>query len=235
MTGFVSAGTFSSIPDSGVSRWTFDNADTSGSTATDVWGGNNATIDGATTGTTGASQTYDTGEAYSFDGNNDRCDVSDDASFSGLPELSFAFWARFNNTSSREKFVAKGVDVGSQRNYEWDITKDSNETVWFSVADGSGYSEVQPSDTLSTNTWYHIVGVYSDTDDYIELYLDGTRIGRIDGVVTMQDDSGPLVFGAENDGGGGGDWLNGDLDDPRLYSKPLSSTEVSNLYSTGHI
>lgn len=42
-------------PGSGVSRWTFDNEDTDGSTAIDTWSNNNGSIegDGVTTGATG--------------------------------------------------------------------------------------------------------------------------------------------------------------------------------------
>ena len=37
------------IPDSGVSRWTFDDGDTDSGTALDVWNDNDGTINGATT------------------------------------------------------------------------------------------------------------------------------------------------------------------------------------------
>lgn len=207
------------IPDSGVSRWTFDDADTDSGTATDVWGDNDGTINGATTGVSGANQTYTTNEAYSFDGTDDNVTVTIGNSYS---TFSVALWYYLDSSSSNECLFSIGNESGE---------------VTFRVDSGNGYDLFDDGVTNGggggEGSWIHVCLTVDTTSSDFEIYENGSSI--ITGSFNVDFGSGDLYFGERNPVDDGGDNLSGDLDDIRLYDKVLSSNEVSNLYNNGSI
>lgn len=214
--GIVGSG--GAIPDSGVARWTYDNADTSGSTAIDVWGGNDATITGATIGATGVSTTYDSGESYSFDGSDDYVQTT---GVSPGDSFSVATWI-YPLSSSSTVF----------RN---DNSNGFQLAIRFNDEIGINAGDISATDfgTISYNTAYHTVLTVENTgtDSYdIVLYMDGSQFGSAS-ITTGNLPPTDIRFGEAYSGNP----FDGRLDDPRVYSKVLTATEASNLYNTGSI
>jgi len=81
-------------------------------------------------------------------------------------------------------------------------------------------------------TWVHVVGVYDAAAMEGRIYVDGALSGTasVPGVAP----SGPLVMGAAWSGSMWNDRLTGDIDDVWLWERPLTATEVSQLFTTGH-
>lgn len=220
------------IPDSGVSRYTFDNGDTSNGTAVDVWGGNDATINGATTGVSGANQSYTTNEAYSLDGSDDYLT----APYTNPSTISLACWINLDGVISNQIIASVWSPTSSEQAIKlWhnDTTDDANkEGARWEVNTSAGLVVSSNNAVLSTNTWYHLVGTYDGSS--VTLYIDGSQVDSIshsgdistsplDYTIGAQDPNAPVAF------------YGGDLDDMRLYDKGLSATEVLNLYNTGSI
>ena len=200
------------IPDSGLARLTFDNADTESGTAFDIWNNNDATINGATTGVTGANQTYTTGEAYDFEGSNDYLDF--DASLLSSGPASVAIWANVDSWS--DGVVLSGyasellrTDGGANEWYAWDVN----------ITGISG----------SLDQWDHFV-LTDDGAGTVEVYKNATSQGTAS---YSSSDSQDWEIGrrATNQDR----YFDGSLDDLRVYDKELTSTEVSNLYNNGSI
>jgi|GEM_PF-1307730 len=197
----------------------------SGSTANDFSGaGNDGTVNGATLGASGLLGT----SAYGFDGTDDYVEIADDPSFSGLGSFTISLWFTHQNAGSRSKIAAKGVDVGSNRNYEWEFSKLSDETIRFDVTDGTDNTEVVTSTSTAEGVWYHVGAVYDDAAGDIEIYLDGSLEDSAT-PVTMQNDGGPLWLGAEADGGSGTEWLDGRIAEFRFYDAVLSGTQLQTI------
>jgi len=204
------------IPDSGVSRYTFNNADTSGGTAIDSWGNNDATINGATTGVSG-----ELGEAYDFDGTNDYVDTPVSPISGGM---SISVWA---NASSSQNggftaIISNREESGAGAQTEIDFNPSISEMVGY-----LGGTEVA-AHTLITDQWVHHCLTWDGST--AEYYVDGSSVGTasVGSVVTSRDfDIGRRPAGDNN--------IVATIDDPRIYDKGLSSTEVSNLYNTGSI
>lgn len=213
------------VPDSGVSRWTFNNTDTNSSTAIDVWGPNDATIDDVTTGVQGANQTYITNEAYSFDRTNDFIDIPNDFGvFTG--DYSIAFWVS-----------PDAIDSTSQRIL--DLRGEIAISIDISTHNGGVYLNEYNNDTShniavggTTSQWQHIVFV-RDASTGRTAYLNGDS-KKSDGYTGggEQQFLSTSRIGAK---GTGGKYFGGDLDDIRFYDKALSDSSVSNLYNTGSI
>jgi len=211
----------STVAPSLVSHWTFDTADTNSGTAVDVVGSNDGTIAGATTGVSGANQTYATNEAYSFDGSDDFVEAS---GVTVTGEFTFAAW------------VNTDVTDGSFRNIMGDTSSSGAKLLladenWIQgqIQGSSGANGTVASSVINTNQWYHVAQVYDGST--LRLYLDGTEV---DSTGSGPKPSGDRTFkiGGQTDFG---HYWDGRIDDPRVYDEGLTSAEVSNLYNNGRI
>lgn len=222
VTDYASTSTSISAPSSGVARYTFDDADTSGSTAVDVWNGNDATINGATTGVSGANQTYTTNEAYDFDGVDDNVN----SSVADISTCTVAAWANLDtaDTENREVFSTRNSASGLALRY----SASSNGAWDFYTANDGSFTTVVGSQA-STGTWIHLTGV-ADDNNSITLYENGSEVATA--AIGSRDLGLTYRVGERAEGG---NLFDGQIDDPRLYDKALSSTEVSNLYNNGSI
>jgi len=209
-------------PPSGVAYYTFNNADTSGATAIDVWGSNNGTISGATTGVTGANDTYNTAEAYNFDGLNDFVDTG------FIPNTnSFSFSCFFKPESgSGTQYLIGNPSVSGDLNHTAGFGVrfvDGN----VNVLSGSGNFNGFNGSSLALNTYHHVVVTHGTNWN---IYIDGT-IDATSSIVYDVTDVEAYIGASDNYG----DNFDGSIDDVRYYDKELTSTEVSDLYNTGSI
>jgi hypothetical protein len=88
------------------------------------------------------------------------------------------------------------------------------------------------STTVNDNVYHHVVVTYDGST--VTLYVDGSADGNASSSGTIQ--QGGEFRVARRDGGEASrKQLDGIIDDPRIYDKGLSPTEVSDLYNTGSI
>lgn len=225
MSQFFSAGLLgSAIPGSAVSRWTFDDADTSGSTAIDVWGGNDGTINGATTGVSGVYK-----QAYSFDGTDDSVDVGSPVIGTTNTTFTAAVWVKFATLQDGYTISEWGS------NNAWAISYRSGPSALdYRIQESGGTQrEIQyPDSNFATGSW-HLVGLIADGGSAeFRGKFDTTDVGTNSNWDGTIDNDVNLTFGSTAHGY---NLLDGDLDDPRLYDKALTDTEWNNLYNTGSI
>lgn len=226
MSFFFSAGLRgSAIPDSGVMRLTFDDADTDSGSALDVWNDNDGNINGATTGVSGANQTYTTGEAYSFDGSDDDVELPEQLLSDGS-SMSVAFWFDANTLGSDDRIMS----ISPSHEFLANIGRSGTDKIGVRWRDGDNNATDYDFRTISTNTWYHYVFTFNSTSGDITGYIDATEEFSETGVGSTPDTTNSVIGQR-----GGNGFYDGRVDDVRLYDKPLSSTEVSNLYNTGSI
>lgn len=208
-------------PASGVSRWTFDDRDTENGTALDIWGNNDGAINGATTGQSGANQTYDTREAYQFSGG----DLVDTGIGSLSTPFSLSAWIYVDNSNTRKGIFA--LYGGSSDDWYFEVDGESGNVLDL-TDDAQG--EVQGNESLNTGQWY--MATVTRSDSAVTMYLDDSQDVQDTSFSADTYEDGPLTIGALDS-----DTVvfEGMIDDPRYYDKELTSTEVSNLYNTGTI
>jgi len=219
-------GSFSAIPDSGVARCTLDDADTSGSTAEDVVNQNDGTINGVTTGVSGANQTYTTNEAYDFDGSNDTVELGNQLDADISAPLSVALWVNSDDITTKAAFIDHDDTRFTIAQRERQTTKP---TVHFSIFDGSVQNVVE-STRLTSDTWNFYCATYDGST--MELFKNDANSQGTATAGKINDTGDGTVIGGK---ASGADFFNGAIDDVQIYSKVLTPTEVSNLYNTGTI
>jgi hypothetical protein len=218
-------------PPSGISRYPVEAG--SGSTLVDVWGGHDATINGATWTTNNVPKGN---FSLDYDGLNDFSSAGIINAYDGLSGLSVS--ARVNVDSipsGSEFFVKQGVLVAEAGNSRdtFGLTLEGGDGFGFYVEGTSGAERLTEENAgLSTQTNFHLVGTYDSNGD-MALYLDGSKIKtkNAPGGQTISTNN-PFEIGARTSISA---FTDGRIDEVRTYSKKLSDQEVSNLFNNDRI
>jgi len=218
---------FTTTPPSGpIAHWQFD--ESSGTTATDSSGNNN-------TGTLVNGPTWipgRIGNGLSFDGVNDSMSVADSTSLRLGTTMTVSTWVSVRaNVADWVRLVGKGSS--SDRNYglwrEWDgdllfqiYSQGAASACNFWNNLGAGSS----TNIAAGSGWHHVLATYDGTTG--NMYVDGTQAYSGACTITPAASADPLTVGYA----GFHTYLNGLLDDVRLYNRALSASEISSLYSS---
>lgn len=158
--------------------------------------------------------------------------------FERTDPFSFSFWVKSNSTAYFEP-VAKNVTSGSYNGYHSGMSVANNE-LWMSLINNAGVNEAtikaNPSPSLATSTWYHIVITYSGSSNVagIKFYVNGTEQTSRTTIQNNLTASISTSVVCQIGGRGGANYLlNGNLDELGIWSRALSSGEISTLYNGG--
>lgn len=208
-----------------VGWWKFD--ESSGSTAQDSSNQNNT---GTLTNMTGSEWT--TGKlnnALHFDGANDYVSVPDDPSIgSGVTEgITVSMWMKsdvtINTTAGTYRALEKG-DCYFLLQGNGSNTGVGSMNFLIKISNNLYFAEI--GSNLIADTWYHVVGTFDGSN--VRVYLDGVLIDTSPAVGSMDDDGLGLRIGSDDSG----KEFDGQIDDVRIYNRPLSNMEVLVLYES---
>lgn len=192
-------------PTSGlIAHYTFDD------TTNDSAGSNHGTASGGPTYVAGKI-----GKAMSFDGVDDYVASVSGVSVPASGEFSLSLWMK--NTGLTSGAV---VAWGSNR------FCDRDGTALVCTVDGNSSSGASSNGTYN-GSWHHIVFVVTGNTQVI--YRDGVRVGSATKVLSTSGGTVRLANRLSSSS-----FYAGAIDDVRLYSRPLDSSEISSLYSLGN-
>ena len=206
----------------GISLWSFDESERS-PTVPDGIGPNEGTITGPATYITGIRNT-----ALSHD-RDSYVAVLDDESLNFEADESFSItgWVNIDSpTGNIQSFVSK------RDAYEdgYIFFMDSNDKLGLKFGDTSDARDVR-SGSVPMNQWVHVATVVDRTDRTVSLYVDGEKLTTADvsSVSGSINPSSELRMGA---GTTATDYhLDGAQDEFRIFSRALTSSEISELHS----
>jgi len=216
------------INDSGlVGHWKFDEG--TGTSASDSSGNNNTgTLTNGPTWQTGTS--CKTGGCLSFDGVNDYVGVANnDVLNARTHDQSIFFWEKVQqSTLGYDSFIFKNSGYGGTPN-NWAIRQCGTNGLIEAVFDTSSWSAGCNSSIIANTTWKYI-GVIFQRDVGVYIYVNGILDKTLGAPPTGdQTGTGNLQIGGQIGGAYG--FLNGQLDDVRIYNRALSAAEVLALYN----
>jgi len=140
-------------------------------------------------------------------------------------------WVYFTGTNSQQSRIAERDDVSTER--LWIATTgESNTTFDFYAWNSTGtlFSANGGGTNLSQNAWHHVVATWDGS--YIKRYVDGSAYGTDLSVSgSLKGATEPLTIG--NDTYGINRYLAGNIDEVGIWSRALTSTEVTELYNGG--
>ncbi len=176
-------------------------------------------------------------KAYNFDGVNDRIKASSE--FSTQMSISLWFKGPFpSNANGRWPVLASfGKEMFTIQSFG------STEPVyngWYGKIAISSYQSASMQNTsfrtekvYMDSTWHHLTAVYDAPQGFQKLYIDGSFIGQAP-VTSPYNSFSHVDFGVSDSPWGnythaGYYW--GQLDDIRIYNRPLSEPEIQRLYT----
>src|SRR3989339_2041871 len=163
---------------------------------------------------------FDNQRSVDFDGVGDYVDISD-SQFDVPGHISVAAWAYIRTYPETDTIVSKAESSG----YALEIGDDG--FFQFAVHDGTGYIVADGNSVINTSQWYHLVGVWDGSN--VKLYQNGilqTDAPAMTGSISTNDYA--LSIGS-NPGASRSGFLNGIVDDVRLYNRALSEDEIKAL------
>lgn len=209
-------------------EWKFDEG--SGTTTLDASGNNNTGTLNNCAWTTSARQGS---SALYFNGTNSYVNCGSSPSTNLTGNVTMAAWVKLGSASADQKIG--GNENGTNGGYKFYIY---NSKVVFEVRDAlnnSNRNKNQPGGTvLAINTWYHVAGLYSETNHWIKTYVNGKEetSRRLPGLTadSLSVTTPSFIIGREPF-----DTLyyfNGIIDDVRVYNSELTDAAILALYNT---
>ena len=181
--------------------------------------------DGTTFNTTAtAGRNGESNSAYQFNGVNSYVNVG-----SGInpPQFSVSTWIWFDSFLSGA-IVSKlhGASPDLYKNFEISV---NGGKLFAHIPNGSSWPSVTSEQMLKTNSWNHVIVTYDGAT--ASLYIDGIEDQNHYSGNYVQSNV-EVTIGARSDNGSPvGIFLDGSIDDVRIYNRALSSNEVARLYA----
>jgi len=209
--------TFIRVIDGLVACWHLDEG--SGTVAHDTSGNDN---DGTIYGATWVDGKF--GKALNFDGVDDYVEAPDSASLDIADSVTVETWLYIEKSEAEQKFIAK--------KYNYVLWIQANNEIRFADTLGN-YVDTDP--ITEFNKFIHVIAVFKGksgdavTLDNAQIYINGVARGtHADGTWSAQTGQGyALRLGDWY----GSDYLDGILDEVRIYNRALSEEEILDLYN----
>ena len=196
---------------------------TADNTPNDSLGNYNGTL------TNGA--TYGTGiinQGFSLDGVNDYVDVGSRTGFNNTQSFTFSAW--INGTILNRTLVSNAdTTSGGAALGTWN----SGAGRKIALVKGTGVSQCFGNTTLSSSTWYHLVAVHTPYDGVsanVQFYVNGSADGSSIFDIGTPSGSNNQHIGASTNLAA---FFSGIIDEVGIWSRDLSSSEVTELYNSG--
>ena len=184
--------------------------------------GNNGTVYGATLT---MDRFGNPNSAYSFNGSTDYIDVANSPSLNTSTENNTTICGWVNNTSVGGEYFFLGVNYATSayQLYDGDTLMAMNYN-WQYL--GGEWYKVKSKIKTNLNTWYFITAVFDYSNSVIKLYVNGELNNQLS--CTIGRPPTPNIVIGRNP------WpeayMNGEIDDLRLYNRVLSDCEIMDIY-----
>jgi PKD repeat protein len=166
------------------------------------------------------------GYALNFDGVNDFVEfVSSDFDLSSTVTISA--WINPTVIADYPRIAGKTHTSDVNPWVIWGLTINNNGKVLLELASPSGKrGYARSSSTIPTNTWTHVAGTYDSAS--VKIYVNGQLEGTRSFSEQLAINGEPFSIARSSYGG---NFFDGRIDEVRVYDRPLSSTEIYELYT----
>lgn len=171
------------------------------------------------------------GQAFRFDGVDDRVEIADSVSLDTHDQLTIETWFRADAVGgSLQALVMHGFDAANGKNNVLSILADGR--LNFSVRGVvAGYDDVVGVRVIAPNVWHHAAFTYDGSVG--RLYLDGLLEGSTATTIDVDTNSRVLIGHYENPATGGRLTFRGLMDETALYDRALTGEQVAAIFHAG--
>ncbi len=227
-----------------VGFWKFD--DGAGQTTDDSSDLNNDGTRGLTSSEASDDPTWTSGKtgnggALDFDSTTDLMNVGDDIDFefpSTTAQFSIAAWVKTDTTPSATNYTIAGKYNSTGLREYYLYINSSNQPLLFLSDDGTGVDATTrtSSSAITVGSWNHVVATIDIGTDNFLIYINGVQVSTT-GTGTITDlfaGGASFIVGAVDSESATPDWfMDGIIDEARVYNRALSAAEIRYLYNYG--
>jgi prepilin-type N-terminal cleavage/methylation domain-containing protein len=230
-----------------ISQWSLDDA--SGTTATDSWsGGNNGTLYNFASTAAGYGDSNSDGwnsskncvsnTCLEFDGTDDYVAVpGSDSTSSNLAitgAITLSAWVKLNASGVYQYIAGRGQAFAGNGNYGYALAYNGTyNQLWWGMHSTTVFNEIYSSSAYTDNNWHLVVGTWDGTTNSngMKFYIDG----RLDGqkTATISAIGQPAYQFRIGSKGSSGYYLNGSIDDVRVFNAAIPTSQIQEQYYAG--
>lgn len=168
------------------------------------------------------------GPAFSLDGTQ-NVEISDSFSLNPTAAITLDAWVYVTGGQGASRDIISKDGKSSDRQYLLGVS--TNDIFRARIGVTNTFYYIDGTNTVSLNTWYHVAMTYNG--ETLVLYVNGVpeAASSIPGTILTGDQ--PLRIGGGAPQGSPGDYFAGLIDEPDIFSRALSATEVASIYSAG--
>jgi DNA-binding beta-propeller fold protein YncE len=209
---------------------------TANGTANDIMGLNNPTNYGAT------YAPGEVGQAFNFDGTDDRVQIADNPTLQFTTSFSIEGWVMVNGFPSgppddHGEIFFRGDDRSSLDPYS--LSVEPNGTLNFQVTN-AGNSSASVAARIATGQWVHVAGTLDDATGTMTLYENGAIVAQqtttIRPFANLDPTQNPSIAIGNHGGYPNSPHnfpFNGLIDELAVYNRALTPSEVLGIYNAG--
>jgi hypothetical protein len=203
------------------------------------WPGDGNTYDIAHTnnGTLQNGTAYASGnvaQGFSFDGTNDYVLIPNNADLNPANQLTIEAWVYMNSYDFDPGLINYVIvrKDGECANRQYMVTASPNGSFRAHIGiTNAGYYYIDGETILDARTWYHVAETYDGTN--LCLYINGALDASSSVAGTILATTEPVCIGGTAPNGCAEYFLDGIVDEPSIYNRALSASEISSIYSAG--
>jgi hypothetical protein len=164
---------------------------------------------------------------FSYNGSSSQVSIADNPLLEpGSGDWTIEFWVNHSVIAGASRVLIGKTDGGNAADWGYGLRTASNGNTFMEMGNGSTSIQSTTS-TLSIDTWYQVVGVWTNVaSNSLALYINGSLIGsNSHSFTSIKNTTAPLYLGSFN-GGQFSQWLNGRMGVVRIYSSALTGSQV---------
>jgi len=160
---------------------------------------------------------------------------SDNTVFDGVTSFSISAWVYIESFTATYPTVASVWNDGTT-NRAWALAFVSQQPYFYisQSGDNATLQNVTSGATLSTGAWHHLVGTFNGGTGNVRIYVNNTQYTTASARTGIFNSSAPFRIGhADRFASLTNGYFDGLIDEVGIWTKELTSTEVSDLYNSG--
>jgi hypothetical protein len=168
-----------------------------------------------------------------YNGTSSTTSIADNALLEpGTGDFTLEAWVYYSTITGSSRVIMGKTNGGLSADWGYGLRTGSNGSTFMEVGNGTT-SITSPSFTVTTGTWYQIVGVWTNVaSNSIALYINGASQGsNSHAFASVKNTTRPLFLGSFDGGATFGQWFNGRMGIVRYYSTALTAGQVLQNYN----
>jgi CSLREA domain-containing protein len=196
--------------------------------ANDIQGTNHGTLQNGATFAAGKVE-----QAFTLDGVNDFVQMTDSPSLDISDGLTLEAWVYLNayNPSAHQAIISKWGGTASEHSYR--LFVDQAGTLYFANSTAGTAGLLLSGSIVPLNQWVHVAAVKDAGAISARLYINGTQNATGNVEHPIFNSVAPVTIGGDHTVIGVRDFFNGRIDEPTIYSRALSGSEIQAIYNAG--